>query len=159
MLRYINTFERIITRTLLIMMAGVVLLATIELAWLLGKDLLSPPIFLLGIDKLLDVFAQFLLILIGIELLHTMKIYIEEHALHHEAMLIVALTAVTRKIVVLNTKESSEGTLLGIAAIVFALTLGYYLMQRSIRQEPYGEAGSFSRALGEKNDSDLGRKK
>jgi len=122
------------------MMAGVVLLATVELAWLLGNDLLSPP-FLLDLDKLLEVFAQFLLILIGIELLHTMKIYIEEQALHHEAMLIVALTAVTRKIVVMNTKESSEGTLLGIAAIVFALTLGYYLVRRSIWEKCNSDQG------------------
>lgn len=46
-------------------------------------------------------------------------------------MLIVALIAVARKIIVLEPKELPEGTLLGIAAIVFALTLGYYLVRRS----------------------------
>ena len=47
----------------------------------------------------------------------------------------VALIAVARKIVVLDTKELPEGTLLGIAAMVFALTLGYYLVQRSRREK------------------------
>jgi uncharacterized membrane protein (DUF373 family) len=117
------------------MMAGVVLLATIELAWLLGKDVLSPPLFLLGLDELLDLFGQLLLVLIGIELLHTMKIYVNERLIHLEAMLIVALIAVTRKIVVLDTKEFTDGSLLGIAAIVFALSLGYYLVGRSRREK------------------------
>ncbi len=135
MLPYLDTFERIITRVLLVMMAGVVLLSTIELAWLLGKDVLSPPVLLLGLDELLELFGQFLLVLIGIELLHTMKIYIEERVIHLEAMLSVALIAVARKIVVLDTKELPEGTLLGIAAMVFALTLGYYLVRRSRREK------------------------
>ncbi len=132
---YLDTFERIITRTLLVMMAGVVLLATVELAWLLGKDMLSPPLFLLGLDELLELFGQFLLVLIGIELLHSMKVYIEHRMIHLEAVLSVALIAVARKIIVLDTKELPEGILLGIAAIVFALTLGYYLVRRSSREK------------------------
>ena len=133
MLPYLDTFERIITRALLVMMASVVLLATVELAWLLGKDVLSPPLFLLGLDELLELFGQFLLVLIGIELLHSMKIYIEHRVIHLEAVLSVALIAVARKIVILDTKELPEGALLGIAAMLFALTLGDDLVQRSRR--------------------------
>ncbi len=131
MLRYLDTFEKIITRVLLVMMAGVVLLATIELAWLLVKDVLSPPLFLLDLHELLELFGQFLLVLIGIELLHTMKIYIEHRVIHLEAVIIVALIAMARKIVVLEPKELPEGTPLGIAALVLALVLGYYLVRRS----------------------------
>ena len=73
MLPYLDTFERIITRALLVMMASVVLLASIEVAWLLSKYVLSPPLFLPGLDELLGLFGQFLLVLIGIELLHMME--------------------------------------------------------------------------------------
>ncbi len=135
MIAYLEKFERIVTHALLVMMAGVVVLSTIELAWLLSKDVLSPPLFLLGHDELLELFGQFLLVLIGIELMHTMKIYIEHRLIYLEAMLTVALTAVTRKIVVLDTNELPEGTLLGIATMVFALTLGYYLVRRSRREK------------------------
>jgi uncharacterized membrane protein (DUF373 family) len=131
MLPYLGTFERIITRALLVMMAGVVVLATVELAWLIGKDLLSPPLFLLDLNELLELFGQFLLVLIGLELLHSMKTYIVQRVIHLEAVLIVALIAIARKVVVLEPKELPEGTLLGIAAIVLALTLGYYLVRRS----------------------------
>lgn len=134
MLSYIDKFETVITRVLLVMMAGVVLLATVELGWLLVKDVLTPPVFLLEIEELLELFGQFLLVLIGIELMHSMKIYIKSREVHLEAMLAVALIAVARKIVVLEPKELPEGALLGIATLMLALTVGYYMVQRG-RQE------------------------
>lgn len=68
-------------------------------------------------------------------LAHSMKIYIEHRVIHLEAVLVVALIAVARKTVVLAPEEMPEETLLGIAAMVLALTLGYYLVRRSRREE------------------------
>ena len=135
MLPYFDKFEGVITRVLLVLMAGVVLLATVELGWILGKDVLTPPLFLLDIDELLELFGQFLLVLIGIELMHSMKVYIESREIHLEAVLAVALIAVARKIVVLEPKGLPEETLLGIAAMVLALTVGYYLVGRGRREK------------------------
>lgn len=114
---------------LLVLMAGVVLLATIELAWILVKDVLTPPLFLLEVHELLELFGLFLLVLIGIELLHSVKNYIVRREFHLETVLIVAMVAVARKIIVLEPKELPEGALLGIAALVLALALGYYIMR------------------------------
>ena len=134
MLPYLEKFERAITHTLLVLMAGVVLLATIELAWILVKDVLTPPYFLLDVHELLELFGLFLLVLIGIELLHSVKTYIVRREIHLETVLTVAMIAVARKIIVLDPKELPEGALLGIAALVIALALGYYVMRRSRRE-------------------------
>ncbi len=134
MLPILHKFESAITRVLLVMMAGVVLLATVELGWILVKDVLTPPPFLLEIEELLELFGQFLLVLIGIELLHSMKVYVESREIHLEAVLAVAVIAVARKIVVVDPKELPEGALLGIAAVMLALTLGYYLVRRTHRE-------------------------
>ena len=130
----LDKFEWAITRVLLAMMAGVVLLATVELGWILVKDVLTPPSFLLEIEELLELFGQFLLVLIGIELLHSMKVYFERREVHLEAVLAVAVIAVARKIVVVDPKELPAGALLGIAAIMLALSLGYYLVRRTHRE-------------------------
>ncbi len=122
------------------MLACVVLLATFELGWLIVKDALTPPLFLLEIDELLELFGQFLLVLIGLELIHSVKIYIEQREYHLEAVLAVALIAVARKIITLDAKALPEGTLLGIAAIVVALVLGYYVMQRGRREARHSSA-------------------
>ena len=134
MLPYLEKFERAITHTLLVLMAGVVLLATIELAWILVKDVLTPPYFLLDVHELLELFGLFLLVLIGIELLHSVKTYIVRREFHLETVLTVAMIAVARKIIVLDPKELPEGALLGIAALVIALAPGYYVMRRSRRE-------------------------
>ena len=131
MLPYLEKFERIITGVLLVLMAGVVLLATIELAWILVQDVLTPPVFLLEIHELLELFGLFLLVLIGIELMHSVKTYIVRREFHLETVVTVAIIAVARKIIVLEPKELTEETLLGIAALVFALALAYYVIRRS----------------------------
>ncbi len=135
MLSYLEKFEAVIIRVLLVMMAIVVLLATVELGWILVKDILTPPLFLLEIEQLLELFGQFLLVLIGVELLHTVKNQIESREIHLEAMIAVALIAVARKIIVLEPKGLPEGTLLAIAALVLALTVGYYLVRRDRREK------------------------
>lgn len=134
MLRYLEHFERLVNWSLLVLMASVVLLATIELAWILVKDVLTAPVFLLEIHELLELFSLFLLVLIGIELLHSVKTFIIRREIHLETVLTVAMIAVARKIIVLEPKELPEGTLAGLAALVFALTIGYYIMQRSRRE-------------------------
>lgn len=135
MLRALEKFEYVVHHALLFMLACVVLLATYELGWLIVRDALTPPLFLLEIDELLELFGQFLLVLIGLELIHSVKIYIEQREFHLEAVLAVALIAVARKIITLEAKELPEGTLFGIAAIVVALVLGYYAMRRSRRED------------------------
>ena len=134
LLRYLEKFEGIVNWSLLVLMACVVLLATVELAWILVKDVLTPPVFLLEIHELLELFSLFLLVLIGIELLHSVKTFILRREIHLESVLTVAMIAVARKIIVLEPKEWPEGTLLGLAALVLALSISYYVMQRSRRK-------------------------
>ena len=134
MFRYFEKFEEIISRALLVMMAAVVLLTTIELGWILAKDVLTPPVFLLEIGEILELFGMFLLVLIGIELMHSVKIFIKRREIHLEAMLVVALVAVARKVIVLEPKELAPEAVLGLAALALALTIGYYLVKRAGRE-------------------------
>lgn len=133
-MRYLDKFDWIINHTLLLMLGCVVVLATYELGWLIVRDVLTSPMFLLEIEELLDLFGQFLLVLIGLELMHSVRVYIEQREYHLEAVLTVALIAVARKIITLDAKALPEGILLGIAAVVVALVVGYYALQRSRRE-------------------------
>ena len=47
MITLLKKFERLIIHSLIVMMMVVILLTTIELAWLIIKDIISPPIFIL----------------------------------------------------------------------------------------------------------------
>jgi hypothetical protein len=52
MLKFLKKFEKIIVITLIVMMVVTILLATIELGWLIIKDILSPPIILLVVQHI-----------------------------------------------------------------------------------------------------------
>lgn len=113
------------------MMIVVILLSTIELGRILVLDIITPPNYLLAIAELLDVFGFFMLILIGVELLETIRAYLNEHVVHVEIVLEVALIAVARKVVIIDVKDYSPNTLFAIAAIVISLAGAYYLQKRA----------------------------
>jgi uncharacterized membrane protein (DUF373 family) len=130
MIGAIKKFERVIIFSLVIMMCFVLLLATIELGWIIIKDVLTPPVFLLEIDELFEIFGLFMLVLIGIELLETIiKTYTNQNVNHAKIVMAVALIAIARKVIILDLEKYSGLSLTGIAAIILALSLGYYLIQ------------------------------
>ena len=136
MITVLKKCEKVMILALMVMMAIVLLLATIDLGWLIIKDIINPPYFLLSVGQLLEIFGLFMLVVIGIELLETiMKTYITHDQPHYEVVLSVAIIAIARKVIILDLKEVDSLSLVGIATIVVALTAGYYLMRRARSQD------------------------
>jgi len=141
MLKFLEKFERMIVTTLIVMMGLTILLATIELAWLIIKDVITPPVILLEIHELLDIFGLFLLVLLGIELISTLKTYLTENEIHVEVVFAVALIAIGRKVIILDVKELPSLSLMGIAAIIISLSVGYYLVKRVFHGKDSRDSG------------------
>jgi uncharacterized membrane protein (DUF373 family) len=138
----LRRIERRLIAALLIMMGLVVVLSTIELGIILIKELLTPPRFLLDINKLLEIFGYFLMILIGIELMHSIELYITQAKTHVEVVLTVAIIAIARKVIILDLKATEGLTLLGLAAVILSLGTGYFLVRRAHdRNSPPPAAG------------------
>jgi uncharacterized membrane protein (DUF373 family) len=135
MLAYLKYFEKFIILSLVVMMVVVVLLSTIELGWIIIKDIITPPIVLLDINELLDVFGFFLLVLIGLELLETIKTYFLENIVHVEVVVEVAMIAIARKVIILDVKEYEPLQLTGIAVIIAALAGAYYVIKRGHKSD------------------------
>lgn len=132
MLRLLKRFERFLIQVLMVMMALVLLLATVDLGWMIIKDITQPFSLILSVDQLLELFGLFMLVIIGIELLETiMKTYLTQGIPHYEVVLSVAIIAIARKVIILDIKETSSLSLVGIAAIIAALTVGYYFMKKT----------------------------
>lgn len=130
---FLKKFERLIVNSLIVMMVLIVFLATIELGWIILKDIVTHPILLLEINELLEIFGFFLLVLIGIELLETIKAYLDEKVIHVEIVLEVALIAIARKVIILDLDKYSALTLSGMAALILAVAAGFYVVKKKIR--------------------------
>jgi uncharacterized membrane protein (DUF373 family) len=131
MLPLVKKVERAVILLLIVLMLAVVVLAAIELAWVIAKDIVSPPVIILEIAELLEIFGLFLLVLIGVELLEMIKVYLQENVVHVEVVFMVAMVAIARKVVILDVKTLSGLTLVGIAAVILALSAGYFLVKRT----------------------------
>jgi uncharacterized membrane protein (DUF373 family) len=132
MLEFLKKFEQVIVVSLISMMILVVLLATIELGWIIIKDIFTPPVILLEIHELLEIFGFFLLVLIGVELLETIKAYLLNKVVHVEIVLEVALIAIARKVIILDLEKYESVTVLGIAALIIAVAVAFYAVKRKI---------------------------
>jgi uncharacterized membrane protein (DUF373 family) len=130
-LAFVKKVEKLIILSLLTLMLVVILLSTMELAWVIGKDIITPPVLLLEISELLEIFGLFLLVLIGIELLEMIKIYLQANVVHVEVVFMVAMVAIARKVVILDVNKLPGLTLVGIAAVIVALSSGYFLIKRT----------------------------
>ena len=130
MTEILKKYERIVVVLLIGMMMVVVGLATVELGWIIIKDIISPPILLLDINELLEIFGFFLLVLIGVELLETIKAYLIEKVVHVEIVLEVALIAIARKVIILDIEKYGSLTLIGIASLILAVAIAFYFVKR-----------------------------
>jgi len=129
---FLKIFEQVIVVSLIAMMVIVVVLATIELGWIIIRDIFTHPIILLEIDELLEIFGFFLLVLIGIELLETIKAYLATNVIHVEIVLEVALIAIARKVIILDIDKYESLTLVGIAALISAVALAFFVIKRQM---------------------------
>jgi len=132
MKEFLKKFEKAIVVSLIGMMIVVVFLATIELGWIIIKDIITAPMILLEIQELLEIFGFFLLVLIGVELLETIKAYLSEKVVHVEIVLEVAMIAIARKVIILDLEKYSSQTLLGIAALILSLAIAFYFIKRKL---------------------------
>ncbi len=130
-MRIFDTIERYIAIALLILMSVVVASGVLELGYVVLTNLLRPPGFFLGVEDLFDFFGLFLMVLIGLELMTSIKTYIESNVIHVEIMFLVALTAVARKVVILDAKSIDAMTVFALATLIISLSVGYFLIKKN----------------------------
>jgi len=134
--KILRKFERWIVLGLLGMMMLAVLVSAVELVVILVQQLIKPPVMLLNRAEMLEVFGFFLMVLIGLELLETIKAYLDEDRVHAEVVFLVALVAVSRKVIILDYKELDTNLLYGMSALIVSLSVGYYLVGRALGHRP-----------------------
>lgn len=130
----IRYLEKCVVFTLLGMMMITIIVSTVELGVIMYTEIMKPPVWLLDIENMLEIFGFYLMVVIGLELLDTIRVYVEDHTIHVEIVLLVALVAVARKVIIIDYKEIDPMMNFSIAALVLALAGGYFLIKRLMEQ-------------------------
>ena len=113
----------------------VVLVSTVHLGFLIAEEMWKPPRFLIPIQGLLEVFGYFLLVLIGVELLETLKMYLKSDVIRVRVVIEVALIAMARKVITEEPEAVSSMTLFAIAALILVLGITFYFERQAQADE------------------------
>ena len=132
-MKLVERIEAFIIYVLIAMLLVAVILGTVQLGFALVQTILQPPFLRIEPQALFASFGLFLIILIGLELLKLLKLHLLHHKLRPEVVIEVAIIAVCNKVVTLDLKALEGMTLLGLAALLLALSAGYYVFIRGER--------------------------
>lgn len=136
----VSAFERVrrvLGICVLVLMAVVAALATVELGWVVVKDVISPPIIFVTLDELLEMLGVFLLVLITLELFDTvLKTLAHQEVDHAEITLRVGIIAVARKVILLDAQVMPATKIAALAALILALVVGTYVLARILKRSP-----------------------
>jgi len=80
-----------------------------------------------------SLFAGVLLVVLGLELMDTLRNYFIEHRLRVEFLISVALIAVARHVIQIDYEHASAASVVAMAALVLGLAGGYVLIRRFSR--------------------------
>ena len=135
MIEVIEKFEKCVYAVLMGLLMVVLVGSLIDLVWLLYGALFTTTTAVIGSQELITVLGAFLLVLIGVELLDTIKAYFRENAIHVEIVVLLAIIAVARKVILLDptgmTGFEFGFELIGIGVIIVCLAAGYYLIKKA----------------------------
>src|SRR5580704_7560639 len=132
----LTKIQKLTVMTLAAMLVIVMVLSTIHLGVLIGEEIIKPPRFLIPVQGLLGIFGYFLLVLIGVELVETLKAYLKKDVIHVRVVLEVALIAMARKVIIEEPNDVPSLTLFGISALILALGIAFYF-ERQVKHEPH----------------------
>ncbi|WP_055076418.1 phosphate-starvation-inducible PsiE family protein [Pseudanabaena sp. 'Roaring Creek'] len=126
-LRTIGKIENFVSKILAIALVFVIFVALLDLLKFLIVDLFFTQPSLLFAAPLLKIFGMFLNVLIALELMENITAYLRQHVIQLELVVITALTAVARKIVIFDSK--ADGDLTGLAIAVLSLSISYWIVR------------------------------
>lgn len=126
----ISRFECQLSRILAGLLMVVLAASTVQLVIVTAQVLLQPGQDWLG-GQLLQLLDRLLLILIGLEVLQNLTAYLRDHTFQTELVVLTALTAVARKLIVMPPgHEKNPLTLIGVGVVILCLAVAYALLRQ-----------------------------
>lgn len=128
----VHLVENVVSKVLSIALIGVIFISVIDLIFILVRDIILSSSLSFFEKTLIDIFGLFLNVLIALELLENITAYLRKHIVQVELVVVTALIAVARKIIIYNPEKYTFSELLAFSFSCFALSVSYWLIRRSL---------------------------
>jgi len=121
--------ETFVSKALSVAMVLVLLVSIADLFIVLWSSLLTSPDKLFN-ENLFKIFGIFLDVLIALEILENVTAYLKRHVVQVELVIVTSLTAIARKIIILDLAKATGVELIGLAIAIFSLSVSYWVVRR-----------------------------
>lgn len=135
-LRWSQVGKRIIAGILMVLMFLVVGVVTIEILYAFVVSILpggatATSEIVMSEKEMLATLGLFLTVLIALELIETVEVYFRKHSIHVEIVVLVAIIALARKVIILDLTKYSPMVLFALGFLVVGLGATYFLVRRA----------------------------
>jgi uncharacterized membrane protein (DUF373 family) len=124
---------RFCVRILAVFMTLVIMWSVADVAWVIYQRVMASPVGLLNVNDILASFGAFMVTLIAIEIFLNIVLCLRDDVLHVKLVLATALMAIARKVIVLDYKTTEPEYIWATAAVILALSIGYWLVAKKMR--------------------------
>lgn len=130
----VKKFEKVVFYILSAIIVVYIAVEIVELIYQFGKALIifgdTSERLLITKEQTAQVLPVFFNVLIAVELIDTFNMYIKEHSIKVQSILLIGLIAIGRKLLVLDIGHADGLSNIGLASIIISLSLGYYLVKK-----------------------------
>jgi uncharacterized membrane protein (DUF373 family) len=134
-LRLIDRGERLVAKLLAVILFLVLAVAALKFSFEVVLQLFDPSRRWVG-EGLIAVLGDLLNLLIAIEVLQNITSYLRRHVVQIELVLLTAITAVARKVIVLPPEAENKPMLVvGLGVAVLCLAAAFWLVRRVNKAE------------------------
>lgn len=126
----LNKMVVLCVRVLAILMVFVIYLAMFDAMFHLYRQMSASISSAFSTEKLITTLGSFLAVLIAIEIFLNIVFYLKKDAIHVPLVLATALTAVSRKVIIIDYSVVTPFTILSIAAVILSLGISYWLITK-----------------------------
>lgn len=130
LIRFLNKIVVFCVRVLAILMVLLIVWSVVDVVTHVYEQIAAPPAFSFNEENLISTLGAFLAVLIAIEIFLNIIFYLNKDAIHVPLVLSTALTAVARKVIILDYKISTPDYIYATAAIILAVGLTYWLVTK-----------------------------
>lgn len=134
-IRFLHRIIRIAIKMLAILMVLIILWGVADVVFVVYQRLMEPPIYLLDVSDIFQIFGAFMVVLIAVEIFINIRLYLGTNILPIQLVIATALMAIARKVIILDFETVTPDYMLGIGAIVIALGLSYWLVSKKNQQK------------------------
>ncbi len=130
LISFLHRIIRLAVRILAILMVFIIIFSIADVMYVFYQRLTVPPLFLLEVNDIFQLFGTIMVVLIAIEIFINIRLYLGTDVLPLRLVIATALMAISRKVIILDLDTITADYMVGIAAVSISLGVTYWLISK-----------------------------